>query len=406
MIEAIARSSAGLDVHKAMVMCTLLREDSEGGLVKDTREVPTFRRHLEQLAGWLKDSEVELVVMESTGVYWKSVYEALEDVGLKVFVVNAMHVKNVPGRKTDVQDSEWLAELARCGLLRASFIPPRDLRELRLLTRYRRRLSGNLAGEKNRLHKVLDDSGVRLGSVVSDIDGVSAGKMIRALIEGNKSPEEIAQMAEGKMKAKRPELILALEGLISDRHKSLLKRIQRHIRWLDKQIGEIDSQVVAAMEPYRKEWELMQTIPGIDEIIAAMLVAEMGVDMTRFGSKDKLSSWAGMCPGNNESAGKKKSGRTRKGNKYVRQLLCEAANSAIKTESQFRGYYQGLVIRRGHKQAIVAVGHKILEVIFVVLNRKEPYRDPKVDYEALMVKRNAPRWLKALQKFGYLPIYD
>ena len=406
MLEAMARSSAGLDVHKAMVMCTLLKEDAEGGLIKETREVPTFRGHLEQLAGWLKEAEVELTVMESTGVYWKSVYEALEDVGLKVFVVNARHVKNVPGRKTDVQDSEWLAELARYGLLRASFIPPRDLRELRLLTRYRRKLSGYLAGEKNRLHKVLDDSGVRLGSVVSDIDGVGAGKMIQALIEGKKSAEEIAQMAEGKQKAKRPEIILALEGLISDRHRFLLKRIQRHIRWLDKQIGEIDSQVVAAMEPYRKEWELMQTIPGIDEIGAAMLLAEIGVDMPRFGSKDKLSSWAGMCPGNNESAGKKKSGHTRQGNRYVRQLLCEAANSAVKTESQFKGFYRGLVIRRGHKKAIVAVGHKILETIYVVLNKKEPYKDPKVDYEALMVKRNAPRWLKALQKFGYLPIYD
>jgi transposase len=217
-----------------------------------------------------------------------------------------MHVKKVPGRKTDVQDSEWLAELARCGLLRASFIPPKDLRQLRLLTRYRRKLSGYLAGEKNRLHKILDDCGVRLGCVVSDIDGVCARKMILALVEGKKGPEEIARLACGRLKAKQPEIILALDGRMSDRHRFLLRRIESHIRWLEKQMGQIDSQVVAAMEPYVKEWELMQTIPGIDEISAAMLLAEIGTDMTRFGSSDKLSSWAGMCPGNNETAGKKK----------------------------------------------------------------------------------------------------
>jgi transposase len=319
MIEAIARSCAGLDVHKGVVTCTLLKEDSQGVLVKETREFPTFRRQLEELAGWLKSAEVELAVMESTGIYWKAVYEALEDAGLKVFVVNAMHVKKVPGRKTDVQDSEWLAELARCGLLRASFIPPKDLRQLRLLTRYRSKLSGYLAGEKNRLHKILDDCGVRLGCVVSDIDGVCARKMILALIEGKKGPEEIARLAHGRLKAKQPEIILALDGRMSDRHRFLLRRIESHIRWLEKQMGQIDSQVVAAMEPYRKEWELMQTIPGIDEIGAAMLLAEIGTDMTRFGSSDKLSSWAGMCPGNNETAGKKK-----KRSHPKRKQVCQA----------------------------------------------------------------------------------
>lgn len=306
MIEAIARSVAGLDVHRATVVCTILREDKNGELKKETREYPTYRRELQKLSKWIKGSEVELAVMESTGIYWRAIYDAIEDEGIKVFVVNAHHVKKVPGRKTDVQDSEWLAELARCGLLKASFIPPKDLRELRLLTRYRRKLSGNLAGEKNRLHKVLDECGIKLGCVVSDINGVSAKRMIEALIKGVYLPDEIAKLATKRLRTKEADLRMALDGRISDRHRFVLQRIMGHIEWLEKQIEEIDCQVVEAMKPYMKEWHLLQTIPGIDEISAAMLLAEIGVDMIRFGSKERLSSWAGMCPGNNESAGKKR----------------------------------------------------------------------------------------------------
>ena len=306
MIEPLAKSSAGLDVHRKTVMCTLLKDNIEGKIEKKTREFLTYRSDLKDLAKWLKESDVEIVVMESTGMYWKSVYEALEDVELKAHVVNAYHVKNVPGRKTDVQDSEWLAELARCGLLRASFISPRDFRELRLLTRYRRKLSGVLCGEKNRLHKVLDGCGIRLGIVVSDIDGVSARKMIEALIEGRKEPDEISELALGRLCNKKSEIKKSLAGNLSDRHRFLLKGIQSHIKWLETQIEEIDSQVVAAMEPYKKEWQLLQTIPGIDKISAGMLLAELGTDMSQFGNKDRLSSWAGICSGNNESAGKKR----------------------------------------------------------------------------------------------------
>lgn len=404
-MESLTRCCAGLDVHRATVVCTLIREDDEGGIHKETREVSTFRRDLQAMADWLKAKGVELAVMEATGVYWKTVFEALEDADLPAFVVNARHVKNVPGRKTDVQDSEWLAELARCGLLKPSFIPPRDLRELRLLTRYRRKLTGYVAGERNRLHRVLDDCGVRLGNVVSNVDGASARKMIKAIADGKKSPQEIAGLAMGRLREKRDEIIISLEGHVSDRHRFILRRIQNHIKWMEKQIEEIDCLIVTAMEPYKEEWEFLQTIPGIDRMGAAMLLSEIGVDMTRFGNKDRLCSWVGVCPGNNESAGKKRSGRTRKGNVYVRQLLCEAANSAIRTESQFKGLYKGLAIRRGHKRAIVAVAHKILEVIFVLIKKKEPYRDPKIDYEALMVQRNAPRWINKLKKFGCLPIH-
>ena len=306
MIEALAKRSAGLDVHKKIVVGTVLIENAHGQIEKQTREFGTFRKELNTLAEWLSESEVEIAVMESTGIYWKSVYEALERKEVKAYVVNARHVKNVPGRKTDVQDSEWLAELARCGLLRASFVPPRDLRELRLLTRYRGKLMGTLSAEKNRLHKILDGCGIRLGNVVSDIDGVSAREMIDALIEGNKEPYEIVLLARGRLNKKIPELIEALDGELSDRHRFLLKQIHSHIRWLEDRVREINRQVVAAMKPYQEEWHLLQTIPGIDELSAAMLLAEIGPDMSCFGSKDHLSSWAGMCPGNNESAGKKK----------------------------------------------------------------------------------------------------
>ncbi|MBF0459518.1 MAG: IS110 family transposase, partial [Nitrospirae bacterium] len=225
-MEALLKSCAGLDVHKKTVVCTILKEDEGGNLVKNTREYATFRHNLRDLASWLKKEEVEMAVMESTGIYWRTVYDVLEEAEVKVILVNAQHVKKVPGRKTDISDSQWLAELSRCGLLRASFIPPRDMRQLRLLTRYRRKLIETLAGEKNRLQKILEDGGVRLSSVVSDIDGVSAGRMIDALIEGNKPLDKIVELALGKLRDKQSELRLSLEGNLSDRHRLLLKTIK------------------------------------------------------------------------------------------------------------------------------------------------------------------------------------
>ncbi|MBF0525917.1 MAG: IS110 family transposase [Deltaproteobacteria bacterium] len=230
----------------------------------------TFSHDLGKLADHEKQEGVELAVMESTGIYWKTVYAALEDAGINVLVVNALHVKKVSGRKTDVTDSEWLAELGRCGLLRPSLIFPRDIREIRLMTRYRVKMVGYLAGQKNRLHKVLDDCGVRLGSVVSDIDGVSARRMIDALIKGDKTPEEIAGLACGQLHKKEKDIILSLESNISDRHRFLLRRVWNHIRFLEKEIEEMECQIVAAMKPYEQEWRLVQTIPGIDEIGAAI----------------------------------------------------------------------------------------------------------------------------------------
>lgn len=306
MIEPIKKSVAGLDVHKKTVMSTILTEQKGGVIKKRTQEFKTFRDELKRLAKSLYNSQVELAVMESTGVYWQSVYEEIEELGIPVYVVNAHHIKNVPGRKTDVSDSEWLAELARCGLLRPSFVPPKDFREIRMLTRYRKKVTGILGAEKNRLHKILESAGIKLGAVVSDIDGVSAREMIAAIIKESHTHQEIAQMARGRLKSKETDLIRSLDGRISDRHRFLLEKIQNHIEWLEGQISKIDSQVEKAMIPYKEEWQLLQTIPGVDKISAAMLLSEIGVDMSPFGNKDRLSSWAGMCSGNNQSANKKK----------------------------------------------------------------------------------------------------
>jgi len=304
MLPVLLNCCVGLDVHKKVVVATMLKGGEEGGR-KTVREYRTFPGELAAMGLWLKEEGVQLAVMESSGVYWKSAYEALEALDLPVMVVNARHVKKVPGRKTDVSDSEWLAELARCGLLKGSFIPPKDLRETRLLTRYRLKMVRNLASEKNRLHKVLDDCGVRLGSVVSDIDGVSSREMIGLLIAGDRSPEEIAKAARGSLKEKTEELRLSMEAAISDRHRYLLRQIQEHIQWLQYQIADIDSRIVTALQPYRQEWQLLQTIPGMDEMSAAMLLVEIGPDMSAFRKKSHLSSWAGICPGNNAGAGKK-----------------------------------------------------------------------------------------------------
>lgn len=402
MLDIIYESCAGIDVHKKSVTCTILAKGGDEQTKKITKEFQTFYKNLEQLALWLKEHNVDMAVMESTGVFWKALYRAIEEVGIPMTVVNAAHVKTISGNKTDRKDSHWLAELGRCGLLRPSFIPPRDFRELRLITRYRRKLGRYFAGEKNRLHKILDDCGIKLGSVVSDIDGLASRLIVKALIEGKNKPEQIALASRGRLRVNHNTLAMSLEGPITERHRFVLYQVLRHMEWMEQEMVRIDRQICSAIEPYSEEWKLLQTIPGIDGLSAAMLLAEIATDMGRFGKKERFCSWAGVCPGNNESAGIRKSGRTRKANKYLRSLLCEIAHSAKKTKSQFKALYQGLVIRRGSKRATIAVAHKICEIIFIVLSRKEHYRDPNIDYQSLVVKRNAPRWLECLNKYGFL----
>ena len=391
----------GLDIHQAQITACALIEESDGNSRIEQRQFGGFKRDRRELADWVASLRPDEVVMESTGIYWKSPYAALEAIGIRAKVVNARHVKNVPGRKTDVGDAHWLATLARAGLLRGSFVPSAKLRELRLIARQRQKLVGQLASEKNRLHKVLTDSGVRLGVVVSDLHGQSARAMVKAIIAGQ-SPQEVLKLASRRLKASREEIFDALQGDLTASHRFVLDELMRHIEEIEARIARFDTRLLAELESERDALALLQTIPGVDLIGAAMLLVEIGTDMESFGSADRLASWVGICPGNNESAGKRKSGHLRKGNLYVRRLLCEFAHAASRTTSVFKSKFQSLVVRRGHKRAIIAIGHKILRTIFFMLKRREHYRDSATDYEALSVQRNAPRWIKSLTKFGFI----
>ena len=392
----------GLDVHQAKISACAVIEQADGAITVEHHEFGGFKRDRRALARWAKEHRPDVVVMESTGIYWKSPYAALESQGIAAWVVNARHVKNVPGRKTDVGDAQWLATLARSGLLRASFIPPADIRHLRLIARQRQKLGGMLASEKNRLHKLLADAGIRLNVLVSDIHGQAGRAMVKALIEG-KSVNEVLNLA-GRLRASREQLFDALQPEeLSGSHMFVLKEVMAHIEELEARMIRFDLALITGLDTWRPQLILLQTIPGIDLMGAAMLLVEIGTDMHSFGSAEKLASWVGICPGNNESAGKRKSGKTRKGNAWVRRLLCEFAQAAARSRCALKDKFAALSIRKGHKKSIVALAHKMLRTLFAMLKNKTPYRDKVVDYEALSVQRNAPRWIKMLVKHGLMP---
>jgi len=401
-MRPLHRRVAGIDVHRMLHVVTVLIEQPDGSVQHETRQFGGFRRDCRALAAWLVESQVELAIMESTGIYWKSVYAHLENAGVAAWVVNAHRVKNVPGRKTDLADSQWLAVLARFGMVKPSFIPPQDLRELRLVSRYRRKLAAMPASELNRLHKTLDDAGIKLGGVVSDINGVSARAIVAALIDA-KPIAHLLGLARGRLKQKLDELDASLQGELSARHRFVLSHQQAHIGTLQRQIAEIDQYLLQAMQPYAWAHQLLQTIPGIDQIAAAMILIEIGPDMQRFEKAARLAQWAALSPGNDESAGKRRSTRIGHGNSIIRHILCECANAARMTKSTLAAKYRSLMVRKSHKKTIVALAHKMLRLIFVILSRREPYIDRNIDYEALSAKKNAPRWIKQLKKIGRWP---
>ena len=391
----------GLDVHQAKITACAITEEEAGETSVELAEFGGFKRDRQALAQWVAAHDPEMVVMESTGIYWKSPYVALERVGVVATVVNARHVKTVPGRKTDWADAQWLAMLARAGMLRASFVPPANFRALRHVARQRQQLIGLLAGEKNRAHKLLSDGGIRLSVVVSDIHGVAGRAMVKALIAG-RSPAEVLMLAGNRLKADRAELLDALDGDLTAEHRFVLHELIAHIEEVERRIDRFDQYLLDQLAPYRTTLALMQTIPGIDAIGAALLLVEIGEDMSTFGSVDRLASWVGICPGNNESAGKRKTGRIRKGNPWVRRLLCQFAHAASRTRCAFKSKFEALRLRRGHKRAIVAIAHKILKTVFLLISRQTHYRDSATDFEAMSVARNAPRWLKMLTKHGFI----
>lgn len=391
----------GLDVHQAQITACALIELPDGSVHTEQRQFGGFKRDRRELAEWAAGLCPQEVVMESTGIYWKSLYAALEAVGIHAKVVNARHIKNVPGRKTDIADAQWLASLARAGLLRGSFVPPAQLRELRIVARQRQKLISQLAGEKNRLHKFLADGGIRLGVVVSDLQGQSARAMVKAIVDGCSSAD-VLTFASNRLKASREELFDAVQGDLTAGHRFVLAETMQHIEELEARIGRFDTYLITNLRAEHNTLSLLQTIPGIDCIGAAMLLVEIGSDMEVFGSADRLASWIGICPGNNESAGKRKSGRMRKGNPYVRRLLCEFAHAACRSKCAFKPKFDSLLPRRGYKRSIVAIAHSILRTIFFMLKRRVHYRDRVIDYEAIAVQRNAPRWIRALTKFGFI----
>ena len=400
----IFKRTIGLDVHQAQVTACAIIEEA-GQITVEHRQFKTFKNERRAMAAWATSFKPDKVVMESTGVYWKSPYLALEEVGIQATVVNARHVKKLPGRKTDISDAEWLASLARANLLSPSFVPPMALRELRLISRERQNIVSMLSAEKNRLHKVLTDGGIRLGVVVSDIHGQSARKMINALLE-QKSPQDVLILASHRLKATKQELLDALDGDLTAGHLFTLKQVMRNIVYFEEQIRQFDAQLLSELgkdASAAHALKCLQTLPGVDLQGAAMLLVEIGFDMSVFGSAERLSSWVGVCPGNHESAGKRQSGRTRKGNPYVRRLLCEFAHAAARTKScSLSAKFASLVVRRGFKRAIIALAHKMLRIIFCMLKGSDYYRDSATDYEAMTVNRNASRWIKMLVKHGWV----
>ena len=400
-IQPIFRCAVGIDIHLALIcVCIIIAEPGLEPAVH-RREFGGFQRDRRAMADWIASFQPDVVVMESTGIYWKSPYAALEKVGIQAQVVNAQQVKKVPGRKTDTSDAEWLAMLARAGLLRGSFIPPERLRTLRQVSRHHQKLTAMRTMEKNRLVKVLSDAGIRISAVVSDPHGVAASAIIDCLLDGG-TPEQALTLA-GRLQAPRETLLAALQGELSADHRFVAHTIRQHLRSLDEQLADLERYLVEALHPHEAALQLLMTIPGIDQLAAAKLLVEIGVDMAAFGNAGRLCKWAGVCPGNDESAGKRRRGDTAPGNRYVRALLCQIAWAAVRTTSQFKSRFQSLVGRRGTKRAIVAIGHKVLKTVFVLLSRQVPYQDSTVDYEALAVQRHAPRWIRQLRKFGYLP---
>jgi transposase len=401
-MEILYRCCCGMDVHKKFVVACLLRIDEQGEETRHVQRFETYTEDLLRLSDWLTSSGCTHVAMESTGVYWKPLYNLLEG-HLELLVVNAHHIKAVPGRKTDVKDAAWIAELLQHGLLKASFIPPRSQRDWRDLTRYRTSLVQERVRIVNRLQKVLEDANLKLAGVATDVMGKSGRVMLEAILAGATDPEQLAELAKGRLRNKLPQLKQALNGRVREHHRFLLVEQLSHIDYLDEAIGRLSGEIAERLRPFQAEIQRLDTIPGINRSIAEVLLAEIGPDMNRFPDAHHLASWAGMCPGHNESGGKRQSGKTRKGNRWLRQALIEAAHGASHTKDTYlSSQYRRLVGRRGKKRALVAVGHSLLVIAYHVLNRQATYVELGSNYfDQLHRCRLEQNLVQRLQKLGY-----
>jgi transposase len=404
-MEVLYSCCCGLDVHKKTVVACLLRVGADGQGSREVRTLTTMTDDLLALAEWLKAAGCTHVAMESTGIYWKPVYNILED-QFAVMVVNAAHIKAVPGRKTDIKDAEWIADLLQHGLVRPSFIPDRPQRELRDLTRTRTALIDERSAAVNRLQKVLEDANLKVASVATDVMGVSGRAMVEAILQGTTDPAVLAELAKGRLRTKRAELERALAGRISAHHRLLLTTHLAHVDFLDEEIARLSAEIAQRLRPVADEMQRLDTIPGVDRQTAEVLLAELGTELERFPSAAHLASWAGMCPGNHESAGKQRSGRTRKGSKWLRRALIEAACGAVRTKQAGRtalaGHYRRLVARRGRQKAIVAVGHRLLIIVYHVLRHGQSYQEPTpTDLDQRRRCRARNRAIDQLRQLGY-----
>lgn len=388
----------GLDVHKKnVVACTLTPEG------KEVRTFLTMTYDLIALGDWLKSKGCTHVAMESTASYWKPIYNLLELKEFKVMVVNAKHIKNVPGRKTDVKDAEWIAGLLQHGLLQGSYIPTREQRELRELIRYRRSMIDERAREVNRIQKVLEGANIKLSSVVSDVLGKSGRAMLEAMIQGQENPEVLSELAKGKLKSKKADLQKAMHGLMGTHQKLMLDNQLKHIDFMDEIIAKLDEEVKARMLPFEEDLEFLDTIPGVGIRTAEQILAEAGTDMDQFPSASHLCSWAGVAPGNNESAGKRKSGKARKGNQKLRSALVEVARAASHTKNTYlASQYHRIAARRGANRAAMAVAHSILTIAYYILKRKQPYIELGPNYYEERKRQTVVKQsIKRLEALGY-----
>jgi transposase len=401
-MEVLYPRCCGLDIHKKTVVACLITAEAGQQPVKVIRTFRTMTVDLLALADWLHTAACTHVAMESTGVYWRPIDNLLEGL-CELLVVNAQHIKAVPGRKTDVKDAEWIAELLRHGLLRGSFIPAKAQRQLRELTRYRTTLVQDRARVINRLQAVLEDANIKLAAVVTDIRGVSARAMLEALIAGPRDVDALAELARGRLRAKRDQLAEALQGYFTSHHSFLVTEYLSQIDDFDEAIDRVSALLGQHLEAEQEAIALLDTIPGVSQRTAEILLAESGTDMTRFPSAKHLASWAGMCPGHHESAGKHLSGKTRKGSRWLRQVLVEAAHVAAKTKQTYlAAQYQRIAARRGKKRALMALGHTILPIVYYLLTRKQPYQDLGTAYfDKLEQHRVQQRLVHRLERLGY-----
>jgi transposase len=397
-MQKLHECCCGLDVHKKLIVACLLRMGQE----KQIRSFGTTTLELQAMGDWLKQAGCTHVAMESTGVYWKPVYNILEG-QFELLVVNAQHLKAVPGRKTDVLDAEWIAELLQHGLLKGSFVPPAFERQMRELTRYRSSLTKERARTAQRLEKLLESANIKLASVASDIQGVSARAMLEQLAQGQTNPEILASLAKGRLRHKRAELEQALTGRVQEHHRFLLAELLAHIDYLDESIERLNLEIGNRFRPFEQDLRLADTIPGINQRTAETVLAEIGTDLSRFPSDGHISSWSGICPGNDESAGKRRSGKTRKGNRWLRQALVEAAHGASHSKNTYlASQYRRLAARRGSKKAALAVAHSILVILYHMLKRRRAYQDLGPNYfderDKFVIQR---RLVKRLEKLGF-----